>query len=315
MEVYFENFWADVRTGSSGRKVLLEIKENWRGSQWRIPAMYLCEEGVVVDICRKIPMDRVRSFYHKWNGVDEESLSEEQVECLMEDSPFEANAAFTLEADGYLESSGSSSVVWQDIRPELSDPVTEELMKEYQCGKEYAWQFFRLLGRWKNREQTRPREVQLLFRTLPDRYRIPGHFVAGDNLLPQVEFQEPWSGLTHVLKVMECKAEQLKGIGQDEDFKYPDQYRVLRYTISPPLTGASLLVRDVKEGDRPVPLKRGMCSSTIGGAISRNDISHEDWNSVCSSIYFKEPEKIEWRLELHAARVDELSITIPVSCS
>lgn len=314
MEVYFGNFWADVGNGSSCQKILLEKNVNWHGYGWRIPAMYLCEEGVMVDICRIIPMDRVRLFYNRWSGVNGDSLSEEQVECLMEESPLEVNATFTLEAGRTLESGGWSSVVWQNIRPELSDPVTEELMREYRCEKENAWQFIRLLSKWK-KERARPQEVQLIFRSLPDRFRVPEHFVTGDKLLPQMEFRNPWSGSNHVLKVMECKGERLKDSGQDEAFKYPSRCRIIRYTVSPPLVGASLLVRDVKEGDRAISLKEGKHSSAIAVTFNENDKLHKEWKTACSSVYFREQEETEWRMELHGVREPELTVTIPFKSS
>ena len=68
LDVYFgENFWHKPGKGAD-RGICIEASaEFWYGTFfWCVPAIYVCREGIVLDILRRIPKDKIRKFLDKW---------------------------------------------------------------------------------------------------------------------------------------------------------------------------------------------------------------------------------------------------------
>lgn len=54
-KVYFSgNFGHHIGDGRAGIKISLEEQFDFAGREWRIPAMYKCKKGIIVDFCVKI---------------------------------------------------------------------------------------------------------------------------------------------------------------------------------------------------------------------------------------------------------------------
>ncbi|XCP86873.1 hypothetical protein ABXS75_08795 [Roseburia hominis] len=151
MKVYFEeNYWSKGMGRKPGEKVVIEKEFVWDCHEWRIPALYLCEEGVVVDLCVRIPRGEVEEFLDKWSferrSQAEEEFNEEEIEQLERESPFCRNFRMQAELDGRkMESRGWCGTAWHPFsETEEAVSVTEEmLMREYGCSKECGWYFCR----------------------------------------------------------------------------------------------------------------------------------------------------------------------------
>ena len=50
-----------VRSFRSGRHFF------WAGDEWLVPAAYICKEGIVLDIVKRVPVEKLSSFREKWS--------------------------------------------------------------------------------------------------------------------------------------------------------------------------------------------------------------------------------------------------------
>lgn len=119
MDVYFgRNFWHNGRERKeSGPGSCLRCGAKFRcgGFWWLAPAVYVCQEGIVVDICRRVPGEAVGKFWDAW-GVwqgREEEMSPAQQRMAEKENPFSFEANFRVEIDGreWASAGGSSMCI------------------------------------------------------------------------------------------------------------------------------------------------------------------------------------------------------------
>lgn len=72
-KVYFEgNFWSRKEKGEPCKEIPVKKEFLWSGDRCCIPAIYACSQGLVVDICREIPTEKIGDFLKKWGMLREE---------------------------------------------------------------------------------------------------------------------------------------------------------------------------------------------------------------------------------------------------
>lgn len=68
-KVYFQRGFHERNHPEEQRKPGVEVKVgkefSWEGKLWKIPAVYLFEEGVVMDLCCRIDPDSLRRYYRE----------------------------------------------------------------------------------------------------------------------------------------------------------------------------------------------------------------------------------------------------------
>lgn len=70
-QVTFEGgFWG--AHGKPGKELRLGAPFSWAGDEWRVPAAYVCKEGIVLDIVKRVPVEQVSGFREKWNLYGED---------------------------------------------------------------------------------------------------------------------------------------------------------------------------------------------------------------------------------------------------
>ena len=52
----------------------------WGNKNLYIPAIYVGQEGVVLDLCMRVPLSDISAFMDKWKDRDYENMSDEEVE-------------------------------------------------------------------------------------------------------------------------------------------------------------------------------------------------------------------------------------------
>lgn len=167
MKVYFEeNYWGKGRGKKPGRKVAVEKEFAWDGRKWRIPALYLCEEGVVMDVCVGIPREEIKEFMEKWDlerRSHAETFTQEEIEQLEQESPFCMRFRMRAEADGVeLGSEGWCGTAWNPLTSgeEAVTEIEETLMEVYGCSRDSGWYFCRAHFRFPGADgETRERQT------------------------------------------------------------------------------------------------------------------------------------------------------------
>lgn len=284
--VFGDNFWgsreAGGKHGHAGRKVPVEKTFFYGGRECRIPAVYLCPEGLVVDLCVKIPGDEVTAFFQKWTRDRRLSgLSEEELEIMEQENPFSINFHLHGELDGCeLGDNMSCSAGWhpfsfQEEEAISADGVEEEMMEEYGCDRDCGWNFIRTSLNFPEHFSGAPSRLTLTWKQWPRMCQGP-HFTVGlDDQGKQVEFVHPSTGRRHVLTVRELEQDVLPGemLPRTERLRlqverFPDHYLAMGYTVEPELPAEAFFLRDCAGSDEPVRKKNtgAAAISVIAGA-------------------------------------------------
>lgn len=340
MNVYFgENYWGcriENIEKRPGKQVTIENAFEWMGKEWRIPAVYVCEEGLVVEFCVRIPADEVASFLKKWEG-QEEKMSEEERLILELESPFPQNFCTELWINGKkAKSEGGCGASWIphldcEENTRTSDDIEEELLlKEYGCSRTDGWSFWRRFYAW---PEERAMEIKRLFFVMEEeRRRYPGiHFhVNTSQEKYTVPFRHPVSGKEYILTVQNLEqSEHPMETDQVYDHmkikveKAPSHLLVMEYSTEPKLPQGDIQLYDCTPSDDPVLVKEyvsGETARVIGGKsgpiaiciLSSSRSEHPDWHSACSSFHYGPVEHVEWRMEFRVQGKEKKELDIVI---
>ena len=93
-QVTFEgNFWG--AHGKPGKELQLGAAFSWAGDEWLVPAAYVCKEGMVLDIIKHVPVEKLFSFREKWELCPENDGSDwEEDKCIRARAETRLKAAF-----------------------------------------------------------------------------------------------------------------------------------------------------------------------------------------------------------------------------
>lgn len=89
----------------------------------------------------------------------------------------------------------------------------------------------------------------------------------------------------------------------------------MSFTVEPELPRQSLTVRDSGQGDRPRLKQLDSTGPTVAssvGIILANSKNSQTW-TVCSSLYFAWPERIEWRMVFRQKTVKDIKLDLPLT--
>ena len=150
MNVYFDDtYWGCLREKDErqpGREIRCNVSFQWEGRMWQIPAVYLCPQGLVADLCCRIERQELTNFYEKWKEWEgEEPLLEQE-------KPFHRNFRVEAEADNMplQKQSGCGCsyrpldlIPQKEARESGRDMVEEMLMKSYGLDLTAGWTFWR----------------------------------------------------------------------------------------------------------------------------------------------------------------------------
>lgn len=337
MDVIFgENFWGSRRKSGKrsqfGKKLNVEKHFSYAGRECWVPAVYLCPEGLVADLCVKIPLEEVERFFRVWNRERRLSdLTDEDIERMEQENPFHLDIHLRGTADGEpLRNDGSCSVGWHPLRFQEEEEIAavgveEDLLSEYGCDRDCGWKFIRTSLAFPESFQ---KELTTLSLTLEqDRAICQGpHFVTRlGEVGKRVEFVHPVTGQSHVLTVHELEQdrlseEMLSSLHQSriQVEEFPTHYLAMGYTVEPKLQPGEFFLQDCAKSDEPVRKKN--CGATavpviagadhdasvIGGADGPTAIfiagkterkpDGPRLTGVCSSLHYEPVCEAEWRM-------------------
>ena len=84
-------FWSN--DGTPGKEIRVEKRFSWCEEKWYIPAIYLCDEGIVVDYCKEAECAAIKAFIDKWDLLNEHKnqYSKDQRQQIVQEQPLNAN--------------------------------------------------------------------------------------------------------------------------------------------------------------------------------------------------------------------------------
>lgn len=329
MDVYFaSNFWDDRKNEKPLKMIPVNKEFQWEELYGRIPALYIGDKGVAVDVCIRIPAEKVEAFLRKWNQERRLSaLTDEEYEELESDNPlhFYFNMDITINGEKMTESAGCSTV-WHPLELEKENIgcETEMLMKEYGCDRDDAWIFWRWTAHFNEEKTVVPKTVTFDFRTMAVPFTA-GHFETEEGFKErELEIKNPYTGEDYKLTLYGCEPETMEKDTLSKlrrGWVFPAQYQILSYSISPEPFQGRFQILDCAKSDAPKEIKRNEegshCTvSTIGGTSGASAVFFAGKSrdiqkrTAMSSPHFEKADKIRWRAVFYEKVRKDLRLTV-----
>lgn len=319
MNVYYSgNFRGHGSREEAGVQVALGRMFEYGGYEWLVPAVYCCDQGLVLDICRKIPVEDVKEFYRKWAGADEDELNAEQRDLIESESPWNFEVSFELRVNGRMvDSDRSCGGGWQGFTEEAASDVISEVMGAYALDRNFAWYIHRAYYRWSGEGREELKSLSLVFQ--PEHEEIPCgcHFTAAAGCGPfKIPFYHPVTGEEYRLCVLSCAGAALPGESLEHEMPeigkvtFPGNYCVLEYEIEgDKMLKEKIIVKDISEDDPAQQEKEEALDgpSAIGiifGADKGEETTEHGRERARSSMHFAKRERTDWYISLKTVRYE-----------
>ena len=299
------------------REVEASAAFRWGAEEWHVPKLYVCAEGIMVDYCVGVDVEKVTEFLRYYEelthgdyGVE---LSQEQQEEMERRNPLQISFHSALTVDGTaMPAKGGSSTVWVPEscgNEELTQDNrrTRAILEHYELDEDKAWVFWRCRYPWKTRRGSGVKTVSLHLTRDKEPITL-AHFTdptAGE----EVTFAHPVTGAVHVLRVEGTEREEMDAAWmRDTDVEYPPHFVVLHGTVTPPLEG--LILRDCNSGDQPRS-KNGVFAIQIFGR-SKGDQAAPGSENVTgfSASYFAPPQSVTWRAVANEKPMEDVEVKL-----
>ena len=306
LQVTFEGtFWG--AHGKPGKELKLDAAFSWAGDEWLVPAAYVCREGLVLDLCKRVPVERLFSFREKWElspDNDGSNWSDAKQICASAENPLEEDFRAELIVNGKtLPCRHGCALCWNPLYPEGNDLEEKRVRLHYKLDELDGWNIWRISFPWEGKKETRPRTLSLHLRESP--VHIPGPEFTPEKAGDSITFRLPEKQETYTLTALEIQVETLSAFDQT---LYTTE---LAYTIAPEPPEESITLRDFAE---PAQLSAqgghsGCSFGVIGGADGPTVLAMGK-DIVCSQVRQEEKRRVTWTLMFRKKRKEDLQIML-----
>ena len=306
-------FWSNE--GKPGKEIRVEKRFSWGEEKWYIPAVYLCDEGIVVDYCKEAECAAIKAFIEKWDLLNEHKnqYSKEQREQIVQEQPLNANVRVSAIINSQLlrEKNGYGiSWVPSALLPSADrDNDVMKLMDHYELDTDIGWSINRCCIPWGDEKPTDIHSMELCFE--PSETKISGLRFVAEHEGDSFKFVHPLTGIEHLLTVQEIESKELSQTHfQDETMEYPRFFKAMTYMVEPDIDRNHMVVLDCADGDSARPKKnisreKGTVSASSIGVIGRasgpvgvilGNAVPRTLHAACSAVRFDPVDSIEWRI-------------------
>lgn len=285
--VYYNHFFLDENEQrlTPGREIPLNKEFIWGNQKWKVLSVYICTEGIIMDLYREIDREKIQKFNAKWDYfIDhEEELTEDQIISRAGESPFAAGANMNIEINGQSSNATETSYLYCDPFDEIDYAMSDTVLQvadHYSLDLHKVWQFSRGQFPWPGEPIQEIEKMQI---TLEAEF-VP---VLGTRFTVQEEgkkihFSLPFTEEAYTLEVLALRPATFD-FHRRKTEEYPSHCLQLFYDISPALSDDIVSIKDCCQGDSPHMGQFGFCSDDdMPGRFA------------CSSLYFESPEHVEW---------------------
>ena len=284
---YDGSFWHAGE--DTGREVPVRKEFLWGRKKWVIPALYLCQEGLVIDFCMEAEPAELKAFIEKWDLARTACTlrSREQELKLHLEHPLDVSFSSHISLNGKdLKSEHSCAVSWL---PEACfpgsrfpdkmtpNPEAKAALDHYGLDRDKAWSIHRHAYRWTPdmgpftpeawRESLKT-AGPLLIHLERDRESIPAERFTALNIGQRVPIRHPLTGAEYLLTVHDIRSESLPPDPfPDSCMEFPGHCTVVFYSLQPDLPNQDFHLLDCAEGDAP-RRKKGASGSVKYASVS-----------------------------------------------
>ena len=320
-------FWRNE--GNPGNEIRVEKRFSWGEEKWYIPAVYLCDEGIVVDYCKEADCAAIKAFIEKWDLLNEHKnqYSKEQREQIVQEQPLNANVRVSVNINSQLlrEKNGYGlSWVPSALLPsaDRDDDVTK-LMDHYELDTDIGWSINRCCIPWGDEKPTDIHSMELCFE--PRETKISGLRFVAEHEGDSFKFVHPLTGTQHVLSVQEIESKELSQTHfPDDTMEYPRFFKAMTYTVEPDIDRNHMAVLDCADGESARPKKsmsreKGSVTASsigiIGGAsgptaVIMGNAVPRTVHAACSAVRFEPVDSVEWRIVFREKLKEDIQVKL-----
>ncbi len=324
---YDGGFWNS--RGRTGKERIIGKTFHWGKECFHVPAVYICSKGLVVDFCMEVDPDELKAYIDKWDLLNEgrNHYSKDQREQMEKENPLMVDFEISVNLNGkMLQQDHGYGVTWipescfdGEVRMEEAANVIEH----YGLDKNRGWSIHRCSFKWVTKRTPIVKSMKLELRRRPE--RVQGIHFNVPSVEDSVVFSHPVTGVEHTLRVHQYETQQLEQqYFNNDNVEYPTYLATMTYSISPKIIGQDYMVSDYKDGDSPRRKKLNEnefepigCSAVtvIGKADRQKCVILENGetvkiDTVCSSLYFKQPKEIEWFITFLVKTLEDVKIEL-----
>lgn len=309
-KVYFDKgLYAPASRGRAGEEIRVGRSITLNGDEWRIPSIYVCPRGIVVDVLHIVDNAKYADFYDRncflvHYGDD---IPEGERRRIESENPLNVDPTAALIVNGKtLVGSGGTSCVYDPV-PEHGDmEETAMAVKEhYSLDDQHTVVVWRLnfAGRFRadgidSMELVMSADMKLV-KSVPV------------DVNAETAFEFP-GGERHTLTVSEVTPVDIGDMASDGT-RLPRYITSVTYRIEPDLPREVCRLCDYNQSDRPIRDASGVSDSNavigiiggadgpavvIGGAVVKG--TDESCRVVSSSLSFDRNRVPDWHLELYS---------------
>ncbi len=305
-QVVFEgDFWGG--RGKPGKELPLGVPFLWAGDEWLVPAAYVCKEGLVLDLCKRVPVERLFSFREKWElspDNDGSDWSDAKRIRASAENPLEEDFRAELIVNGeMLTCKHSCALCWDPLYAEGNGRETKRVRGHYGLDELDGWYIERISFPWKGKKKADIRSLSLHIREDP--LEVPGQEFSPERAGDSITFTLPGVQQTYTLTALALHTEELPLFGETV---YTTE---LAYDIAPEPPGGSVTLRDFAEAIRVSPQGdfSGCAFGVIGGADGPVALAMGR-DIACSQVRQEEKRRVTWTLMFRKKRKEDLQIML-----
>ena len=288
--------------GQAGKEIALGKSFFWGEDEWLVPAAYVCKEGMVLDIIKRVPVEKLFSFREKWELSPENDGSDWKEEKFIRaraENPFEGRFSAELTVNGQiLQMKRGCALCWDPLYPEGNERENKQVREHYKLDELDGWYIERISFPWKDKKQT-VKSLRLCLRE--DLLDIPGPEFTPEKAADAMTFHLPRDPQTYTITARAVEDKTLDFFGQTL------YTTALAYTITPEPPEGSLTLRDFAE-----PIRLSTEDSSIGviGGVSGIAAVGRGGDVVCSQVRREEKRRVTWTLVFHEKRLEDKTVTL-----
>lgn len=281
----------------AGQALPIHKSFSWAGKNWYLPAVYLCGQGLVLDLCAEAEPEAVRAFLQKWEPR-EHRFSDLDILLVQAEHPLHMDLSPQVTVNSKaLEYQRGHGATWFPGRDRNSQEA-RRLLDHYGLDPDKAWNIQRYCFPWATKR--RPRRLSSLSLTLePGMTLFPGSQFTVHQAGDRVTLPHPLTGVEHTLTVLEYEAQETDDtFFQDDAMEYPRHYTALTYHLDPDLPQEAITLHDCRSSDRPRPKHPDPMAPQVFPGIALCTLGKEDpaLHGVLSSLTFQPQEEVRWQV-------------------
>ena len=322
-DVYFSgSFSHHTVNEKKGRKTSVNkifIKD---GKSWLVPAYYTCPKGIVVDVIFTTPIDEFNAFAEKWSLFDEEKinlLTPAQTEKAEKENPLQSSfSSVLIKNRKTVHCCHMQSTVYLPFNTDNKEAT--KLVRLYKLDNKDCHTFYRICFPCSTKRIPDTLTLQL--------NASKEHLTAAEfTIKPQetIKIIHPITCREYTLRAIDITEESIDfSKTADKNTRYPSDFSILKYTVSPEADTLSFRITDTESSDSPEILNAedgrflpdsSSAIAIIGGADGPTVMfaavpDTKKYHTACSSLKFRRKSDIIWKFDFIEKIKEDKSIIL-----